>query len=158
MRRNQDRHTRRAIPELNTSSLPDLIFTVLFFFMIVANMRHDVVKVQFRQPSGHKLERLENKSLTTTIYIGRATSRYRSAAGSDVIVQINDRIVPMEKVEELMKAERMRLSDDEREQMVVRLKIDKDVSMSIVNRVKHALSQARVLKVCYAGENKKSTR
>ena len=28
------------VPGLNTSSLPDLIFTVLFFFMIVTHMRH----------------------------------------------------------------------------------------------------------------------
>ena len=30
---------KRGMPELNTSSLPDLIFTMLFFFMIVTTMR-----------------------------------------------------------------------------------------------------------------------
>ena len=26
-------HTRRQVPQLNTAALPDLIFTVLFFFI-----------------------------------------------------------------------------------------------------------------------------
>ena len=30
---------RRGVPSLNVASMPDLIFTVLFFFMIVTHMR-----------------------------------------------------------------------------------------------------------------------
>lgn len=39
---------KRGMPELNTSSLPDLIFTMLFFFMIVTTMREVTLKVNFR--------------------------------------------------------------------------------------------------------------
>ena len=38
---------KREMPALNTSSLPDLIFTLLFFFMIVTTMREVTLKVQF---------------------------------------------------------------------------------------------------------------
>lgn len=41
---------KRGMPELNTSSLPDLIFTMLFFFMIVTTMREVTLKVQFTLP------------------------------------------------------------------------------------------------------------
>ena len=41
---------KRGMPELNTSSLPDLIFTMLFFFMIVTTMREVTLKVQFQVP------------------------------------------------------------------------------------------------------------
>ena len=41
---------KRGMPELNTSSLPDLIFTMLFFFMIVTTMREVTLKVQFKVP------------------------------------------------------------------------------------------------------------
>ena len=37
------------VPELNTSSLPDLIFSVLFFFMIVTHMRQVTLKVECYQ-------------------------------------------------------------------------------------------------------------
>lgn len=51
---------KRGMPELNTSSLPDLIFTMLFFFMIVTTMREVTLKVQFQVPQGTELEKLEN--------------------------------------------------------------------------------------------------
>lgn len=47
---------KRGMPELNTSSLPDLIFTMLFFFMIVTSMREVTLKVQFQVPQGTELE------------------------------------------------------------------------------------------------------
>ena len=42
----------RDMPGLNTSSLPDLIFTVLFFFMIVNHMRKVTLKVKYQVPQG----------------------------------------------------------------------------------------------------------
>ena len=62
------------VPGLNTSSLPDLIFTVLFFFMIVTHMRHETVKVKFQVPQGKELTRLTKKSAVTYLYIGRPIS------------------------------------------------------------------------------------
>ena len=47
---------KRGMPELNTSSLPDLIFTMLFFFMIVTTMREVTLKVQFKVPQATELE------------------------------------------------------------------------------------------------------
>ena len=40
------------VPQLNTASLPDLIFSVLFFFMIVTHMRTDNSKVRYSLPKG----------------------------------------------------------------------------------------------------------
>jgi biopolymer transport protein ExbD len=40
----------REMPEMNTSSLPDLIFTILFFFMIVTTMREVTLKVKIPFP------------------------------------------------------------------------------------------------------------
>ena len=58
------------MPGLNTSSLPDLIFTVLFFFMIVTHMRQVTLKVDYRAPQGKQLTRLTKKSAVSYIYIG----------------------------------------------------------------------------------------
>ena len=57
---------KREMPELNTSSLPDLIFTMLFFFMIVTTMREVTLKVQFKVPQATELEKLEKKSLVSS--------------------------------------------------------------------------------------------
>ncbi len=65
-----NRTGRREMPTLNTSSLPDLIFTLLFFFMIVTTMRESRLKVEFTVPQAAELERLERKSLVTYLYVG----------------------------------------------------------------------------------------
>ena len=39
MKRGVFRRKKHEMPGLNTAALPDLIFTVLFFFMIVTHMR-----------------------------------------------------------------------------------------------------------------------
>ena len=57
------------VPGLNTSSLPDLIFSVLFFFMTVTHMRQVTLKVDCRLPQGKELTRLTKKSAVSHIYI-----------------------------------------------------------------------------------------
>ena len=64
-----DNRVRRSVPQLNTASLPDLIFTVLFFFMVVTHMRQTTIKVEFRMPQGTQLTRLTKKSTVSYIYI-----------------------------------------------------------------------------------------
>ena len=61
---------KRGMPELNTSSLPDLIFTMLFFFMIVTTMREVTLKVQFQVPQGTELEKL-GKEVVGFLYLYR---------------------------------------------------------------------------------------
>ena len=62
------------MPGLNTSSLPDLIFTVLFFFMIVNHMRTDVMKVRYQTPQGTELSKVKKMSATIHVYIGSKTT------------------------------------------------------------------------------------
>ena len=71
----------REMPELNTSSLPDLIFTILFFFMIVTTMREVTLKVKFTVPTGTELEKLEKKSAVSFIYVGPPTDQLRRSHG-----------------------------------------------------------------------------
>ena len=52
----------REMPELNTSSLPDLVFAFLFFIMMVTSMREVTLKVQFKAPQATELQKLEKKS------------------------------------------------------------------------------------------------
>ena len=153
MIRNLFKRKAREIPELNTSSLPDLIFTVLFFFMIVTNMREDNVKVRFREPAGTQLEKLENKSLGTTVYIGPSNAPSKDSQAT--CIQINDKIVGIDEVSRYISAEMAQMGETERENMVVTLKIDKATPMSIVEQVKAALKEANALKISYTGTKKK---
>ena len=140
-----------SVPGLNTASQPDLIFTVLFFFMIVTHMKENQMKVKYQVPQGTKLERLAKKSTVSHIYIGKP---YKG--GGDNAVQVNDKIVDAADVEDFIAAERKRMAPDDAKNMTVSIKADKKADMGVVTDVKQSLRRANALKILYSG--KKSTK
>ncbi len=84
---------KREMPELNTSSLPDLVFAFLFFIMMVTTIREVSPKVQYSQlPNATELTKLEEKSLVTYIYLGKPTVSYQAKYGTKPAIQLNDQI------------------------------------------------------------------
>ena len=68
----------KATPAISTASLPDIIFILLFFFMVVTVMREMEIKVENRLPQATELTKLERKSLVSFIYIGAPTKKIPS--------------------------------------------------------------------------------
>jgi biopolymer transport protein ExbD len=141
---------KRGMPELNTSSLPDLIFTMLFFFMIVTSMREVTLKVEFKVPQGTELEKLEKKSLVSFIYVGKPTMDLRKKMGSDSRIQLNDKFAEVSDVMDYIYQERTNMNEADQPYMRVSLKIDQDTRMGIVSDIKQALRKAYALKINYS--------
>lgn len=141
---------KREMPALNTSSLPDLIFTLLFFFMIVTTMREVTLKVEFKVPQGTELEKLEKKSLVTFIYVGQPTAEFRKKMGSESRIQMNDSYVEVAEIQDYITQERSSMKEEDQPFMTVSMKIDKDTKMGIVTDIKQALRQAYALKINYS--------
>ncbi len=137
---------RRKMPGLNTSSLPDLIFTVLFFFMIVTHMRSVPVKVACQAPQGHELSKLIKKTTVVHVWIGRPMG----GQSDDWQIQVNDRVVPLADLVAVLVAERERMAPDDMENVYVSLKADRQAPMGIVTDVKLALRRANLLQVAYS--------
>ena len=141
---------QRVMPTLNTSSLPDLIFSLLFFFMLVTTMRKETVKVEVEMPQATELDRLERKSAVTTIYVGKPSAGYRDRLGDESRVQLNDVFIEVSEIHDYIIRERAALSEEERALMTVSLKIDQDTKMGIVLDIKEELRKAHALKVNYS--------
>ena len=141
---------KKGMPELNTSSLPDLIFSMLFFFMMITTMREVTLKVQFRAPQGTELEKLEKKSLVTFIYIGKPTAQFQKQMGSETRIQLNDKFEDVSAVQDYIYQERENMKEEDQPFMSVSLKVDKETKMGIVTDVKQALRQAYALNINYS--------
>ena len=74
--------------EINASSMSDVIFMLLFFFMTVTTMKEVEYKVQFQLPEATELTKLEKKSLVTYIYIGPPTISNRARMGSNLVFSL----------------------------------------------------------------------
>lgn len=147
---------RHSVPTLNTSSLPDLIFTVLFFFMVVTHMRKTTVKVQYRVPQGTELTRLTKKSAVSYIYIGKVPHPIRQDYGTygKYSLQLNDKLATPADVADYIADERRRMAADDRTRQTVSLKADRKAPMGLITDVKQALRKANVRKISYSAEQK----
>ena len=145
---------KKGMPELNTSSLPDLIFTMLFFFMIVTTMREVTLKVQFQTPTATELEKLEKKSLVTFIYIGKPTQELQAKMGAETRIQLNDRFADVSEVQDYIYQERELMNESDQPFMQVSIKADKDTKMGIITDVKQALRQSYALNINYSAAQK----
>lgn len=150
MSRRFGRGRRREVPTLNTSSLPDLIFTLLFFFMLVTNLREARPRVDYRVPEAARAERLEKKSLVTTICVGRVAEGDAPGAVDGFCIQLNDELATVDDIPAFIASERARLAPEDRGRMVVSLKVDGDAPMGLVADIKEALRRAGALNVSYS--------
>ncbi len=148
------RRIQHDVPELNTASLPDLIFSVLFFFMIVTHMRKVTLKVECRVPQGKELTRLTKKSAVSYIYIGTPTREFQSKYGKDSRIQVNDKFVTAPEVMDYVLAEKQRMSPEDLKLMTVSIRADKSTKMGVITDVKQALRQANALRINYSAVEK----
>lgn len=145
------------MPGLNTAALPDLIFTVLFFFMIVTHMRDVDLLVHYDLPNGTEVQKLAHKSAVTQIYVGRQanlksqSSNLNSQINRDTFfIQLNNRLATIADIRDYVEEERQRMNEEDRSRMVVSLKADRDVPMSIIAEIKQALQQSFALRINYS--------
>ena len=141
----------KEVPELNTSSLPDLIFSILFFFMMVTSMREVTMKVDVTTPKGTEIEKLEKKSLVTYVYVGKPNKEYRSRMGTASQIQLNDDFASVDAIGEYIYQEREAMPERDKPFMKVSMKIDEATQMGIVTDIKMALREAWALNIVYSG-------
>ena len=139
----------RDVPMLNTSSLPDLIFTVLFFFMIVTHMRDVDLKVRYEVPQGTEVTKLGHKASVVHIYVGR---RIGAAAGEDdeFFIQLNNDIATLDDIKAFVEAERSQMNSEDQGRLTVSIKADRDVPMGLIADIKQVLQQAYALRINYS--------
>lgn len=142
----------REMPEMNTSSLPDLIFTILFFFMIVTTMREVTLKVKFTVPAGTELEKLEKKSAVSFIYVGPPTDQLRASMGSGTRIQLNDKFAEPGEVMDFIAQERTTMTDQAAQ--TISMKVDERTQMGIVTDIKQVLRDSWALKINYSASKR----
>jgi biopolymer transport protein ExbD len=141
---------RQGVPTLNVASMPDLIFTVLFFFMIVTHMRSDEVKVRLEVPAGSEVKKLTGHPAIINIYIGRQGDRETRSLDNTWLVQLNGDLVSPSEIPARINAIRSKLSPENAERLTVSFRADRHAPMGLVSDVKQALQQAYALKINYS--------
>lgn len=139
---------KKGLPAVSTSSLPDIVFMLLFFFMVTTVMREVDLKIKLNTPEATEIEKLENKALVSYIYIGEPmeTKRYGTAAR----IQLNDAFAEVSDVGPHIEEKRSEVNEAEIPLLTTSLKVDSETEMGIVTDVKQELRKVQALKLSYS--------
>ncbi|NMM50707.1 ExbD/TolR family protein [Marinigracilibium pacificum] len=140
------RKRNKASQEIPTAALPDIIFMLLFFFMVTTVIRQDNVLVDQKLPTAKDITKLERKSLVSHLYIGKPKE---SKYGEEPLVQANDAFVRMDELVLWVTQERDKLDEVDKNAMTVSLKVDRETKMGLVSDVQQELREANALKIMY---------
>ena len=134
--------------EIPTAALPDIIFMLLFFFMVTTVMREVELMVKQDLPKAVQLQKIQRKSLVSYIYIGEP--KKKGLFGAEPKIQVNDVFVTPKDIVRFVNQEKDKLSEVERDQITMSLKVDLDVKMGIVTDVQQELREANARKLLYS--------
>jgi biopolymer transport protein ExbD len=147
------KNKKRGAPATSTASLPDIVFMLLFFFMVATVMRETDMLVDIKQPEANEIVKLENRKLVAHIYIGTPV---KAGLGKEPRIQLDDQLVnDATKVRQWLDIKKGKLDETEASQMVVSLKVDGKTKMGIVNRVKYELRDNLQFRINYSAATPK---
>jgi biopolymer transport protein ExbD len=149
-----NRKRGKAKPEVSTASLPDIIFMLLFFFMVVTVLRDAELKVKVTTPYATELTKLEEKSLVNYLYIGRPEKKYQAVYGTRPRLQLGDAFATVDDIPLFLERHKVKLPENKRGRITSSLRVDGDVTMGIVQDVKIKLRKSGQLKVNYSAKKR----
>ena len=138
---------KKGLPAISTAYLPDIVFMLLFFFMVSTTMREtDLLIKKPILPAASEVKKLEMKSLVSTIYVGKSKD---ARIGGDKI-QVNDKIIDVNDVPSFIFAERALRKEEEVKFMTTSIKADKEANVGTILDIKEQLRDINALKVSFS--------
>ena len=141
---------KKEMPAITSSSLSDIVFMLLFFFMVTTQMRETENKVSVKVPEASEVVKLERKDLNSYINIGTPIRALQAQFGTEPRIQLNDSFKTVDDIRDFIASERESKSEADRAFMTVSIRADENTNMGIVTDVKQELRRCSALKIMYA--------
>jgi biopolymer transport protein ExbD len=140
----------KEVPAINTSALPDIVFMLLFFFMVSTTMKEVELKVIVKIPEASEIKKLEKKSLVSYINVGEPQKAFAKVLGTEPRIQLNDAFAGVNDIGNYIEAERQKRDEKEVPFMTTSLKVDNKTKMGIVSDIKQELRRVSALRINYS--------
>lgn len=136
------------MPAVNTASLPDIVFMLLFFFMVATVMRQNTLMIENNLPFADQVEKLDKKDLVMYIYAGKPSENYKQY-GKESRIQLNDKFADVKEIASFINAERASKREELVPFLTTALKVDSDANMGLISDIKLELRKVNALKINY---------
>ncbi len=142
---------KKGLPAVNTAALPDIVFMLLFFFMVTTTMRETDMKIEApRLPNATEVKKLEHKSLVSTIYVGKAKEEDIARLGSGDKIQLNDKIASVKDIANFIYSEQEKHNPEEIPYMTTSIKSDVKCGVGTIHDIRIELRDINALKISYS--------
>ena len=141
---------KKDLPAISTASLPDIVFMLLFFFMVATTMREVDLNVDVMVPEAIEITKLEKKDLVSNIYVGVPMRSFQKNFGTEPRIQLNDQFATVGDIQAFIASERESRKEELRNKLTTSLKVDQYTKMGIVTDIKQELRKASSLKLNYS--------
>jgi len=135
------------LPAISTASLPDIVFMLLFFFMVVTVLRDSNLMVKQTIPKGDQVEKLK-KDRSVFIFAGKPASGYERF-GTEAKVQIGDKFTDVTNIKFALEESRRKLRPELQDKVMVALKVDGETNSGLISDIKQELRDQNLLKIMY---------
>jgi biopolymer transport protein ExbD len=144
----------KTSPGISTASLPDIVFMLLFFFMVVTVLRDAELMVKVSTPFATELTKLEEKSLVNYLYVGRPVEKYQKVYGTKPRLQLGDKFADLREIPLFLERHKVKVPEAKRPKITSSLRVDGEVTMGIVQDIKTELRKSGQLKVNYSAKKR----
>ena len=141
--------TKQEIP---TSSMPDVVFMLLFFFMVTTKMRETNINVEQRMPQATQLKKLVKKSLVAYLYVG--APKKSEEFGVEPKIQANDVFIETKGIIQWVNSEKAKQAEVDRDAITVSLKVDNQAKRGLIADVETELRRANARKILYSANQR----
>jgi len=137
------------LPAISTASLPDIVFMLLFFFMVATVMRDNTLLVSNTLPAADQVQKIDKKDRVMYIDAGKPSARYQDKFGTQARIQLNDKFATVQDVAAFVLAEKASKRQELQNVLTTALKVDGDTKMGLISDIKQELRKVNALKINY---------
>jgi biopolymer transport protein ExbD len=142
--------------EIPSSSLADIVFVLLLFFMVTTTVRNTELKVHITYPQAKNIEKISQKRLLSYIYVGpriggnqNQNQEGQGQGQGNVAIEIDNSIVSMGDISNIM-----RRKYNAQPRLIVSIRMDKNTRAGVLSDIQQQLQDAGALRVNYSSKPK----
>lgn len=141
--------------EIPTSALPDIIFILLFFFMVTTKMRKTDPKVEVKIPQITQLQDLDETKEALDVYIG--FPKDSETFGTEEVIQVNEKFIQPKDIHQVIAQTlaKMPIQRQSKNNIVVNIRVHEEANMGIVIDFKQELRKSSIRNIHFTSTKKK---
>ncbi|SMD31747.1 Biopolymer transport protein ExbD [Reichenbachiella faecimaris] len=135
-----------ATAEISTASMPDIVFLLLFFFMVTATIKVNEEQLNVQIPNAHSLTSVDKKFLIKELFVGIPKD---SKLGASPRISANNKLISLDQIAQWVQEQKSDLGEVYKDQLIVMLKADEHVDMGLIGDIQMELRKNNARKILY---------